>query len=157
MRETCYPGGAEVGAYSFVEVAAARAEGAVRFTEVFAAFVEAAEFLVVYVSDEMRYHGMVGLTLDKSSTSRTVRTSNLAAWPMACLRRASSSWSSRYESASMALKPVGNVANAISSSVNSLRAGGASVVTGFTGFLADADLFFGLPRSMMEASDCSLR
>lgn len=49
MREASYARGAQVRADSVVEVAAAGAQGAMRFAEVFAAFIEAAEFLFLLV------------------------------------------------------------------------------------------------------------
>lgn len=49
VREASYARGAQVRADSVVEVAAAGAQGAMRFAEVFAAFIEAAEFLFLLV------------------------------------------------------------------------------------------------------------
>jgi len=76
---------------------------------------------------------------------------------MACRRRASISWPSRFESALIALKPVGKVAKAFSSSVSSLAC--CAMVSCLIGFLeiVGTDLFLGLPRSMIDVSDCSLR
>ena len=75
MREAGYAGRAQVSADSVVKITTARAQGAVGFAEVFAAFVEAAEFLSLLVKGSQGERGWGRLTRERDSTSLELRTS----------------------------------------------------------------------------------
>ena len=134
-----------------MEVSAARAQGAVRLAEIFAAFVEAAEFLFLSVCCVMVEGGGI-VTLERLSTSFEPRTSKRDACPMACFLRVSISVAGKDDGASMGRYPGGKVSKAFCSSKVA-----TDLLLAVLLMTLSSILFFGLPRFMIDASDSPRR